>query len=50
MLHLWHPPQPRKNRSTGSTEGRMLQRRYENADADTMRALLAEFTMEEAAT
>lgn len=50
MLHLWHPPQERKNRSTGSTAGRKLQRRYELAahDPDAMRALLAEFTEETA--
>lgn len=51
MIHLWHPPQPRKNRSTGSVEGHQLQERYETArqDADAMRALLAEFTEEMAA-
>lgn len=51
MIHLWHPPQARKNRSTGSTEGRQLQQRYELAadDPDAMRALLAEFAEEMAA-
>lgn len=52
MIHLWHPPQARKNRSTGSTEGRDLHNRYEAAahrDVDAMRALLAEFAEEMAA-
>lgn len=48
LYHLWHPSQPRKNRSTGSVESHQLQARYEAADGkpDAMRALLAEFAEE----
>lgn len=51
LIHLWHPPQERKNRSTGSKAGRDLQTRYEAADGNPteMRALLAEFAEEIAA-
>lgn len=51
MIHLWHPPQERKNRSTGSDESRALQMRYEAAAfrPQDMRALLDEFAEEMAA-
>ena len=31
LYHLWHPPQPRMNRATGSQAGRQLERRYREA-------------------
>jgi len=44
LVHLWHPPQPRKTRTVGSDTNRALHRRYVGANRkpDRMRALLAE--------
>lgn len=44
LIHLWHPPQPRMNRATGSVEGRDLEARYLDVARDParMEALLAE--------
>ena len=44
LLHLWHPPQPRLNRTYGSREGKHLRRRYESAQGSKrlMSLLLAE--------
>lgn len=44
LVHLWHPPQPRLNRSVGSTTSTALMRRYLNASrrVDKMRGLLME--------
>jgi glycosyltransferase involved in cell wall biosynthesis len=44
LLHFWHPPQPRNNRTIGSYEGLQLRRRYENAQGSRhlMSKLLAE--------
>lgn len=44
LVHLWHPPQPRLNRVTGSEAGKALWRRYRNAARDpvAMRALIEE--------
>lgn len=46
LIHLWHPPQPRVSRRTGSLAGSRLARRYAAArgNPDQMRALLAEVT------
>lgn len=43
--HLWHPPQPRKNRGIGNDANLALYRRYRSArnDPQRMRALIAEF-------
>jgi hypothetical protein len=44
LVHLWHPPQPRKNRVVGSDAGMALLRRYRTARRDParMRALISE--------
>ena len=44
LWHLWHPPQQRLNRSTGSAAGSKLHARYRRAagSPDAMRSLLAE--------
>lgn len=44
LWHLWHEPQDRLSRSTGSMGGRMLLRQYQSAAGDPgrIRALLAE--------
>jgi hypothetical protein len=44
LWHLWHPPQPRMNRGTGSDGSAALYRRYSKARRrpDEMRALIAE--------
>jgi hypothetical protein len=44
LIHLWHPPQARMTRKTGSPEGRQLARRYLAArrDPDQMRNLIQE--------
>lgn len=44
LWHLWHPPQPRLNRGTGSEAGLALYRRYSKAKRrpDEMRALIDE--------
>lgn len=44
LTHLYHPPQDRLNRRTGTHQGRTLHRRYLRArrNADAMRALLEE--------
>lgn len=44
LYHLWHPPQPRLNRATGSVEGRALEARYLAAASHSadMDALLSE--------
>jgi hypothetical protein len=44
LWHLWHPPQPRLNRGTGSEAGMALYRRYSKAKRrpDEMRALIEE--------
>lgn len=45
LIHLWHPPQERKNRRIGSEHNARLQGRYVAAKTSQrrMRALLAEF-------
>lgn len=42
LTHLFHPPQPRRSRRYGSTEGQALHRRYTRAQRrpDQMRAIL----------
>ena len=44
LWHLWHPPQPRLNRGTGSEAGMALYKRYSKAKRrpDEMRALIEE--------
>ncbi len=44
LWHLWHPPQPRMNRGTGSDASAALYRRYSKARRrpDEMRALIDE--------
>ena len=43
IFHLWHPPQPRKNRAVGSDDNLRLYRRYRQArHPDRMRALVEE--------
>lgn len=44
LVHLWHPPQPRRSRTTGSSHSRALRRRYLNAtrSPDRMRDLIEE--------
>ena len=44
LWHLWHPPQQRANRHTGSMASHELERRYANAakHPDAMRALIEE--------
>lgn len=44
LWHLWHPPQPRLNRGTGSEAGMALYRRYSRAKRrpEEMRALIEE--------
>lgn len=44
LWHLWHPPQPRLNRGTGSEAGMALYRRYSKAKRrpEQMRALIDE--------
>ena len=44
LVHLWHPPQPRRSRAVGSVEGQRLERRYRRArrDPHAMRALIEE--------
>ncbi|MGZ6587884.1 MAG: hypothetical protein ACXVHX_26740 [Solirubrobacteraceae bacterium] len=44
LIHLWHPPQSRMNRKTGSIAGQQLHRRYLAARRDpaAMRALTEE--------
>lgn len=44
LVHLWHPPQPRLNRVTGSEAGKALRFRYRDAARDpvAMRALIEE--------
>ena len=44
LYHLWHPPQKRISRATGSTENRELQRRYARAKSrpQEMQQLLEE--------
>ena len=47
LYHLWHPPQERLNRATGSVEGRVLERRYrEAATHGTIDTVLAEARQE----
>jgi hypothetical protein len=45
LFHLWHPPQPRQHRATGSDESRALRNRYFKARRvpDEMQALIDEF-------
>lgn len=44
LVHLWHPPQPRTSRTTGSSHSRALRRRYLNAtrSPERMRTLIEE--------
>lgn len=44
LAHLFHPPQPRVTRSTGSEESRALRRRYAIArrDVEAMKSLIEE--------
>lgn len=44
LIHLWHPPQPRLNRATGTAENRALEARYLDCERDPVRmqALLDE--------
>jgi hypothetical protein len=44
LVHLWHPPQPRKSRSVGSDAGRELKVRYSRArrHPERMRAIVDE--------
>ena len=44
MWHLWHPPQPRVSRKTGTRDGQRLHLRYHAArhKPDQMRALIEE--------
>lgn len=43
MLHLWHPPAPRRSRANGSEESMALYRRYRSEyTPDGVRAILAE--------
>lgn len=44
LMHLWHPPEPRMSRVTGSREGQALAQRYQRAarNPETMRALIDE--------
>lgn len=44
LMHLFHPPQPRVTRSTGSEESRALRRRYALArrDPEAMKSLIEE--------
>lgn len=44
LVHLWHPPQPRRSRVVGNSESQALLRRYRNArrSPDAMRALVEE--------
>lgn len=44
LWHLWHPPQPRRNRRHGSPASRTLRLRYQNAAGDpaAMKALVEE--------
>lgn len=43
LVHLWHPPQPRQNRITGTGANRRLLQRYRQArrNPDRMRELVA---------
>lgn len=43
LVHLWHPPQPRENRTYGSVADKALRLEYRRAmrDQDAMRAVLA---------
>lgn len=44
LVHLWHPPQPRKSRAVGTPENFALLRRYRAAsrNPDQLRELIAE--------
>lgn len=44
LVHLWHPPQPRRSRVVGNTESQALLRRYRNARRSpaAMRTLVEE--------
>lgn len=43
LVHLWHPPQPRRSRIVGTTESQILVRRYRAARRpEKMRALIEE--------
>lgn len=48
LFHLWHPPQPRRDRKVGSRESAALRTRYVQANRrpSKMRALLAEIPRE----
>jgi hypothetical protein len=45
LIHLWHPPQPRRDRNHGSRESELLCLRYVAAEhkPEEMRAILREF-------
>jgi hypothetical protein len=45
LFHLWHPPQPRQHRATGSDESRALRNRYFRArrQPEQMQALIDEY-------
>lgn len=45
LMHLWHPPAPRRSRAVGSAESLARYRRYQAASGqvEQMRALVAEF-------
>jgi hypothetical protein len=47
LFHLWHPPQPRQHRATGSEESRHLRNRYFLArrTPGRMQAVIDEFTL-----
>jgi hypothetical protein len=42
LVHLWHPPQPRRSRSVGSVESKRLWQRYKAADRNGLRRLVEE--------
>lgn len=44
LVHLWHPPQPRRSRVIGSEAGKQLKQRYVQGSRDpaAMRALIEE--------
>lgn len=46
LIHLWHPPQPRKNRRVGTAANERLRRRYEarRSNPKKMRTLIEEVT------
>jgi hypothetical protein len=47
VVHLWHPPEPRKSRVVGNDANRALARRYQTARSrGLMRTLIAEHAQE----